>query len=66
MVEVQVVGQWPEVKELLNVEGAPEVFLEVSFFQGGSAVCINLTNSQALRCGKKVSRSNNIVTIPVV
>ena len=65
MVEVQLLGQWPEEKELLTVEGYPEIFLEVSFFKEGAAVCVNLTNSQALRCGQKVSRSHNKVTVPV-
>ncbi len=65
MVEVQIVGEWPEVKELMTVEGHPEVFLEVSFFKTNSAVCINLTNSQMLRCGQKVMRSKSKITVPV-
>lgn len=65
MVEVQILGERPDVKELLLVEDHPEVFLEVSYFKPGSAICINLTNSQALRCGQKVSRSNEKVTVPV-
>ena len=31
-VEVQLTGERPETKELLAVEGHPEVFLEVNFF----------------------------------
>jgi len=46
MVEVQIQGERPQAKELLTVEGYPEVFLEVSFFKAGAAVCINLTNNQ--------------------
>lgn len=65
MVEVQLLGEQPDVKELLIVEDHPEVFLEVSYFKAGKAVCINLANSQVLRCGQKVSRSNTKVTIPV-
>jgi F-type H+/Na+-transporting ATPase subunit beta len=65
MVEVQILGQKPEEKELLIVEGCPEVFLEVNFFRAGAAVCVNLTNSQALRCGQKVTRSHKKVTVPV-
>jgi F-type H+/Na+-transporting ATPase subunit beta len=65
MVEVLINGEHPEIKELLHVEGHPEVFLEVSYFKAGTAVCINLANSQALRCGQKVSRSHTKVTIPV-
>jgi len=65
MVEVQIIGEWPEVKELLTVEDHPEIFLEVSFFKNDAAVCINLANSQALRCGQKVMRSKTKVTVPV-
>src|SRR5450759_4267643 len=65
MVEVQISGERPDVKELLIVEDHPEVFLEVNFFKANTAVCVNLTNSQALRCGQKITRSNTKVTIPV-
>jgi len=65
MVEVQISGERPDVKELLIVEDHPEVFLEVNFFKANTAVCVNLTNNQALRCGQKITRSNTKVTIPV-
>jgi F-type H+-transporting ATPase subunit beta len=65
MVEVQILDVRPEAKELLIVEGYPEVFLEVSFFKASTAVCVNLTNSQVLRCGQKVTRSETKVTVPV-
>lgn len=65
MVEVQILGERPEVKELLVVEDHPEIFLEVSFFKTDTAVCINLTNDQSLACGQKVSRSKTKVTVPV-
>ncbi|MGB2786941.1 MAG: F0F1 ATP synthase subunit beta, partial [Candidatus Saccharimonadaceae bacterium] len=65
MVEVQVLGERPDARELLVVEGQPDVFLEVNFFRSGRAICINLTNNTALRCGQKVNRSNTIVTVPV-
>src|SRR3982751_6545337 len=65
MAEVEILGQKPEEKELLQVEGHPEVFLEVNFFRANTAVCINLTNSQVLRCGQVVSRSGKKVTVPV-
>jgi len=65
MVEVQIVGDRPDEKELLIVEGHPEVFLEVSFFRAGVVVCVNLTNSQVLRCGQTVSRSHTKVSVPV-
>lgn len=65
LVEVHIDGEQPEVKELLIVEGAEEVFLEVSYFKAETAICVNLTNSQLLQCGQKVSRSNTKVTVPV-
>ncbi|HET9721512.1 MAG TPA: hypothetical protein VFP32_00580, partial [Candidatus Saccharimonadales bacterium] len=65
MVEVEITGQRPKEKELLLVEGYPEVFLEVSFFKAKSAVCLNLANSQVLRCGQKVSRGQTKVSVPV-
>ncbi|MFY9228149.1 MAG: F0F1 ATP synthase subunit beta [Candidatus Microsaccharimonas sp.] len=65
MVEIQIVGERPDAKELLAVEGHPEVFLEVNFFKADVAVCINLTNSQVLQCGMNVSRTHKKVTVPV-
>jgi F-type H+-transporting ATPase subunit beta len=65
MVEVQLIGERPDIKELLIVDNHPEVFLEVSFFKVDTAICVNLTNSQVLRCGQKVARSHTKVTIPV-
>jgi F-type H+-transporting ATPase subunit beta len=65
MVEVEILGEQPDAKELLTVEGYPEIFVEVSYFKAGKAICLNLANSQLLRCGQKVSRSHTTVTIPV-
>lgn len=65
MVEVQITGEQPDIKELLIVEDHPEVFLEVSFFKAATAVCVNLTNIQVLRCGQTISRSHTKVTVPV-
>jgi F-type H+-transporting ATPase subunit beta len=64
-VEVTILGERPDVKELLIIENHPEIFLEVSLFKGGKAVCINLANSTELRCGQKVFRSHTKVTVPV-
>ena len=36
-IEVQILDNMPEEKELLIVEGYPEVFLEVGFFRAGAA-----------------------------
>jgi F-type H+-transporting ATPase subunit beta len=65
MVEVEVLGDKPEERELLAVENHPEIFLEVSYFKSGVAVCINLTNSPVLRCGMNVFRGNKKVSVPV-
>ncbi len=65
MVEVQIIDSRPEEKELLIVEEYPDVFLEVSFFRNNTVVCINLTNSQVLRCGQKILRSKTKVTVPI-
>jgi F-type H+/Na+-transporting ATPase subunit beta len=65
MTEIEISGERPEAKELLAVEGYPEVFLEVSFFKANIAICINLTNSQVLRCGQKISRRGIKVSVPV-
>lgn len=64
-VEVQLTGERPDVKELLEVEGHPEVFLEVNFFRGDKAVCLNLNNNTTVRCGQLVARTHAKVTVPV-
>jgi F-type H+-transporting ATPase subunit beta len=64
-VEVQIVGARPDLKELLEVEGHPEIFLEVNFFRGTHAVCLNLNNNSEVRCGQKISRTHTKVTVPV-
>ncbi|OYW83856.1 hypothetical protein B7Z17_05020, partial [Candidatus Saccharibacteria bacterium 32-49-10] len=38
-VEVEITGEKPDAKELLQIENHPEVFLEVNFFRGTTAVC---------------------------
>lgn len=65
VVEVRALSETPEQKELLIVEDYPEVFLEVNYFKKDSIVCLNLNNSQVLRCGQKVFRSHKKVSIPV-
>jgi F-type H+-transporting ATPase subunit beta len=64
-VEVIVTGERPDVKELLSVEDHPEVFLEVNFFRGDKAICLNLNNDTVVRCGQTVSRTHTKVTVPV-
>lgn len=65
IVEIQIIGERPELKELLIVEDYPEVYLEVTLFKADIAVCVNLTNSQVLCCGQKITRSNTKVSVPV-
>ena len=64
-VEVQLVSARPDVKELLMIEGHPEVFIEVNFFRGSRAVCLNLNNDATVRCGQKMYRTHTKVTVPV-
>lgn len=64
-IEVQIIGEKPDDRELLAVEGHPEIFVEVSFFRTNVAVCLNLNNGQGLGCGQRVFRTNTKVTIPV-
>jgi F-type H+-transporting ATPase subunit beta len=65
MVEVSIVDAKPSVRELLTVEGYPEVYLEVNFYREGKAICVNLVNSQVLSCGQKIYRTKKTVTVPV-
>lgn len=65
MVEIQITGEKPDIKELLTIDGHSEVFIEVSMFKSNRAICLNLTNSQILRCGQEVKRSHTKVTVPV-
>lgn len=64
-VEIQLLGEKPETKELLAVENHPEVFLEVNFFRGNKVVCLNLNNNPVVRCGQRVLRTHKKVTVPV-
>lgn len=65
MVEVEVVSAKPDIKELLSVEGLPDINLEVSYYTDNGAVCVNIDNSTELRCGQKVGRSKQKVSVPV-
>lgn len=64
-VEILMIGERPETKELLSMEGHPEVYLEVSFFRGSRAVCLNLNNDSVVACGRKVTRTHKKVSVPV-
>ncbi len=65
VVEVTILGNRPKVKELLAVDEHPEIKLQVNFFSKGTAVCLNLTNSQLVACGQKVRRTGHAISVPV-
>lgn len=65
IVEVEIIAEKPDIHELLEIEGFPDIKLEVSFFKGDHAICLNLTNAQELRCGLKVSKTGQKITVPV-
>jgi F-type H+/Na+-transporting ATPase subunit beta len=65
MVEVEILGERPEERELLGIEGQSDIYLEVEYFKTNTAVCINLTNSPVLRCGMNVSKTGKKVSVPV-
>ena len=64
-VEVQIIGTKPESKELLKVDGQDHIFLEVNFFRGDKAICLNLNNDPEVQCGQKVYRTHQKVSVPV-
>ncbi len=64
-VEVQLIKNRPDIKELLLIEEHPEVYLEVNFFRNEKAICLNLNNDQTVRCGQKIYRTRTRVTVPV-
>ncbi len=65
MVEVEILGNKPDERELLSVETIDDVYLEVMYFTDNGAVCINITNNVLLRCGLKVRRTKRKVSVPV-
>ncbi len=65
MVEIEILQSMPEERELLTVEELPNVYLEVSYFTSSGAVCVNVNNSNQLRCGLKVRRTNKKISVPV-
>ncbi len=64
-VEVQILGVKPDVKELLTIPEHPEAFIEVNFFRGDRAVCLNLNNNNIVQCGQRLFRTHAKVTVPV-
>lgn len=64
-VEVEIVDQTPDIKELLEIGDYPDVLIEVNFFRGNTAVCLNLNNAQTIACGQRILRTRRKVSIPV-
>jgi F-type H+/Na+-transporting ATPase subunit beta len=64
-VEVEIVDQTPDIKELLEIESYPDVLIEVNFFRGNTAVCLNLNNAQIIACGQRILRTRRKVSVPV-
>lgn len=64
-VEIQITGAKPDTRELLTIKEYPEVFIEVIFFRGDRAICLNLNNDTVVRCGQTVLRTHTNVTVPV-
>ena len=64
MVEVNVTGERPKVRELLTLDDYQDVMLQVNFFNKGVAVCLNLANSQVVAVGQKVLRTGHAITVP--
>ena len=65
MVEISISHAIPSEKELLVVGGLTNVYLEISYFTNLGAVCININNSNELRCGLKVYLTNRKISVPV-
>lgn len=64
-VEVQILGTKPTIKELLTIPDYPNIFIEVNYFRGDKAVCLNLNNDVEVHCGQKLYRTHTTVTVPV-
>jgi F-type H+-transporting ATPase subunit beta len=66
IVEVSFVGQdRPLLQEVLNVEGHPEIMLEIQSFNAHrDAICISLTASSLVRRGAKVVSTGSPISVP--
>lgn len=66
VVHVRLQGEKPPLHELLTLPDAPDVWLEISSYHDAStAICINLTNSAAVKRGAPVIRSHKTISVPV-
>ncbi len=66
IVEVAFTGEdRPSLREVMNVEGHPEIMLEIqSFTEDRAAVCISLTSSSLVRRGAKVVSTGTTISVP--
>jgi F-type H+-transporting ATPase subunit beta len=66
MVEIMWIGVPPVARELLQLEGEPEVMFEVrSFNHQSRAVCINLSGNNQVVRGARVTASGRTISVPV-
>jgi len=56
---------YPELHEVLSVEGLEAPLLVDSLAEGGQAVCLNINSDRRLQKGMKVQRTNKSIEIPV-
>lgn len=64
--EVHLVGDRPQPKELLVLEGDPSVVLEVATYPNNyTARCINLTGSEKVKRGANVISAKGTISVPV-
>ena len=65
MAEVEFGPDRPPQKELLQLDGAPEVLLELQFYTSANvASCIALVASPALKRGAKVTGTGQTISVP--
>jgi len=55
----------PMLKEVLNIEGHPEIMLEIQSFNAKrDAICISLTTSSLVKRGAKVVSTGSAISVP--
>jgi F-type H+-transporting ATPase subunit beta len=66
VVEVELLGDMPVVRELLALQDDPQTVLEVMYFSNATTVmCLNLTNSTKVIRGTQVVRTKQSISVPV-
>jgi F-type H+/Na+-transporting ATPase subunit beta len=66
IVEVAFMGEErPGLREIMNIEGHPEIMLEIqSFNEHRDGICISLTTSALVRRGAKVVSTGSSISVP--